>query len=210
MTADPQAVPLLDELDPERCYLTWKITVQTAADPERLRDVFLFVSEDCTVGVVRRLVDGTPQPVPLDSGVPRPSTTPTAADFLAPGPVAAAGVMEAPFSGGLAPAEPSGSNGSTGTPLDRPWLPPLKRERPRKWAVSLLFRGPDRTPGSGLMRCSLTTWLAWRANWRSSPTTSRASRKLRDGPLAACAGSSAAGQPADPGHDARVADGPRR
>ena len=68
VTADPQAVPLLDELDPERCYLSWIITVRTDAELERLRDVFLFVSEDSTVHVERRLVDGTFVPVPLDSG----------------------------------------------------------------------------------------------------------------------------------------------
>src|SRR5208337_3782586 len=38
VTTDPQAVPLLDELDPERCYLSWIITVRTDAEPERLRD----------------------------------------------------------------------------------------------------------------------------------------------------------------------------
>ena len=123
VTADPKAVPLLDELDPERCYLTWKITVQTDADPERLRDVFLFVSEDCKVGVERRLADGTTLPVPLDSGLPGPSVTPTAADFLAPGPVAAAGSMEIPSFGGLAAAEPSSTNGAqtaAGSPLAAP------------------------------------------------------------------------------------------
>ena len=51
VTTDPRAVPLLDELDPERCYLSWTITVRTDAEPERLRDVFLFVSEDSNVHI---------------------------------------------------------------------------------------------------------------------------------------------------------------
>ena len=67
VTTDPQAVPLLDELDPERCYLSWTITVRTDAEPERLRDVFLFVSEDSNVHIERRLVDGTLVPVPSRS-----------------------------------------------------------------------------------------------------------------------------------------------
>jgi two-component system, chemotaxis family, sensor kinase CheA len=67
VTTDPQAVPLLDELDPERCYLSWTITVRTDAEPERLRDVFLFVSEDSNVHIERRLVDGTSVPVPLNA-----------------------------------------------------------------------------------------------------------------------------------------------
>jgi two-component system, chemotaxis family, sensor kinase CheA len=67
VTTDPQAVPLLDELDPERCYLSWTITVRTDAEPERLRDVFLFVSEDSNVHIECRLVDGTSVPVPLNA-----------------------------------------------------------------------------------------------------------------------------------------------
>jgi two-component system chemotaxis sensor kinase CheA len=83
VTTDPQAVPLLDELDPERCYLNWKVTIRTDADPDRLRDVFLFLTEDSAVRVQRRLVDGTLVPVPLDSGSKQPSPTLEAADFLA-------------------------------------------------------------------------------------------------------------------------------
>ncbi len=112
LTTDPQAVPLLDELDPERCYLSWTITVRTDAEPERLRDVFLFVSEDSTVHVERRLVDGTLVPVPLDSDAQQPGITPAAADFLAPSPESGAGSIAAPaLAGGLAAADPSTSNG---------------------------------------------------------------------------------------------------
>src|SRR5271157_4526009 len=120
VTTDPQAVPLLDELDPERCYLSWTITVRTDAEPERLRDVFLFVSEDSNVHVERRLVDGTSVPVPLDSGDQQPGVTSTAADFLAPSPTSGAGSIAAPsLAGGLAAADPSTSNGTrtvAGTP----------------------------------------------------------------------------------------------
>jgi len=113
VTTDPQAVPLLDELDPERCYLSWIITVRTDAEPERLRDVFLFVSEDSNVHVERRLVDGTSLPVPLDSGDQQPGITPTAADFLAPIPASGAGAIAVPsLAGGLAAADPSTSNGA--------------------------------------------------------------------------------------------------
>ena len=113
VTTDPQAVPLLDELDPERCYLSWTITVRTDAEPERLRDVFLFVSEDSTVHVERRLADGTLVPVPLDAGVPQPGIIPAAADFLAPSPASGAGPIAAPsLAGGLAAADPSTSNGA--------------------------------------------------------------------------------------------------
>lgn len=113
VTTDPQAVPLLDDLDPERCYLSWIITVRTDAEPERLRDVFLFVSEDSTVHVERRLVDGTVVPVPLDSGAQQPGITPAAADFLAPSPASGAGSIAAQaLAGGLVAADPSTSNGA--------------------------------------------------------------------------------------------------
>ncbi|MBV8309991.1 MAG: chemotaxis protein CheA, partial [Planctomycetaceae bacterium] len=113
VTTDPQAVPLLDELDPERCYLSWTITVRTDAEPERLRDVFLFVSEDSNVHIERRLVDGTSVPVPLDSGDQQPGITPTAADFLAPSPESGVGSIAAPaLAGGLAAADPSTFNGA--------------------------------------------------------------------------------------------------
>ena len=115
VTTDPRAVPLLDELDPERCYLSWTITVRTDAEPERLRDVFLFVAEDSTVHVERRLVDGTLVPVPLDSDDQQPgiTITPAAADFLAPSPESGAGSIAAPaLAGGLAAVDPSTFNGA--------------------------------------------------------------------------------------------------
>src|SRR4029077_7189644 len=47
-----------------RCYLNWTITLATEADPERLRDVFLFVSEDSKVEVERRAADGSMEKLP--------------------------------------------------------------------------------------------------------------------------------------------------
>ncbi len=111
VTTDPQAVPLLDELDPERCYMSWIITVRTDAEPERLRDVFLFVSEDSKVHVERRLGDGTVVPVALDSGDQQPRMLPTAADFLAPSPASGVGATAAPsLARDSAAADPSTSS----------------------------------------------------------------------------------------------------
>src|SRR5579875_1351603 len=55
---DPQEVPALDELDPERCYLTWTITVETDAGPDRIHEVFLFFTEDSLVSIERRTEQG--------------------------------------------------------------------------------------------------------------------------------------------------------
>jgi two-component system chemotaxis sensor kinase CheA len=109
VTTDPQAVPLLDELDPECCYLKWKITIRTDADLERLRDVFLFLTEDSAVRVQRRVVDGTLVPVPLDSGSKQPDTTLEAADFLAAGSATEATSITA---SSVAATDRSTSNGS--------------------------------------------------------------------------------------------------
>ena len=49
IVTDPDAVPPLDQIDPERCYLSWTITVKTDASPERLNEAFLFFAEDSTV-----------------------------------------------------------------------------------------------------------------------------------------------------------------
>ena len=60
---DPEAVPILDDLDPERCYLSWTIHLETAADVGQIREVFLFFSEDSTVAIDRRGEDGAWIPV---------------------------------------------------------------------------------------------------------------------------------------------------
>jgi len=45
--ASQAAVPRLEELDPERCYISWDMLLTTAAGREAIRDVFIFV-EDCS------------------------------------------------------------------------------------------------------------------------------------------------------------------
>ncbi len=113
VTADQQAVPLLGEIDPERCYLSWNITLHTDANLERLRDVFLFVSEDSTVRVERRLADGTFVTVSLAADDQRPSSVPAAADFLAPGPSFPAESATTPAPGGvMAATDAASSNGA--------------------------------------------------------------------------------------------------
>lgn len=51
VTTDPDEIPSLAELDPERCFFTWNIELETAVGPDRLDDVFLFVAEDSTVTI---------------------------------------------------------------------------------------------------------------------------------------------------------------
>ena len=58
VATDPDAVPTLDEIDPERCYLGWRIEIETDASAERLDDVFLFMAEDSELVIERRLASG--------------------------------------------------------------------------------------------------------------------------------------------------------
>ena len=55
---DPEAVPPLHEIDPERCYLGWTIHLETSAELDRIREVFLFFTEDSTVTIERRASEG--------------------------------------------------------------------------------------------------------------------------------------------------------
>jgi two-component system chemotaxis sensor kinase CheA len=64
ITTDPELVPLLDQLDAERCYLTWTIAVWTSAVPDRLDEVFLFFAEDSTVTIEQRTADGNLERLP--------------------------------------------------------------------------------------------------------------------------------------------------
>ncbi len=72
VATDPDLVPPLDELDPERCYLKWWVEVDTDAPPERLSDVFLFLAEDSTVTIERLGLDGTVEELPS----PQPPSAP--------------------------------------------------------------------------------------------------------------------------------------
>ena len=64
VSTDSELVPPLDELDPERCYLVWRIEVQTTASRDRLDDVFLFMTDDSSVSMEWKGPDGTFGPLP--------------------------------------------------------------------------------------------------------------------------------------------------
>jgi two-component system chemotaxis sensor kinase CheA len=58
LKTDPDVVPVLEELDPERCYLTWTITVSTSVEAARIHEVFLFFNEDSTLSIEERTGSG--------------------------------------------------------------------------------------------------------------------------------------------------------
>jgi two-component system chemotaxis sensor kinase CheA len=48
---DTAAIPPLGEMDPERCYLGWNMVLTTAAAAEAIRDVFIFIEDDCELAI---------------------------------------------------------------------------------------------------------------------------------------------------------------
>ena len=50
---DTDAIPALSEIDAEHCYLAWDMALTTAAAPDAIRDVFIFVEDDCELTIER-------------------------------------------------------------------------------------------------------------------------------------------------------------
>lgn len=48
-----ETIPLLAEIDPERCYLAWDLLLLTTVDPLELRDPFIFVEDDSVIEIDR-------------------------------------------------------------------------------------------------------------------------------------------------------------
>jgi len=42
-----ECVPRIEELEPERCYVWWEIDLETTSTVDVIRDIFIFVSDDC-------------------------------------------------------------------------------------------------------------------------------------------------------------------
>jgi two-component system chemotaxis sensor kinase CheA len=113
VATDPNLVPPLDEIDPERCYLVWRIEVETDAAPERLDDVFLFIAVDSTVTVERETAEGDLTPLP-----PPPTIAVSPTPAPPPEPPAPAMAMPPVPPGGAPPRVPApaaaGGPGPTG------------------------------------------------------------------------------------------------
>lgn len=51
VAASMEELPPLQDLDPERCYVTWEILLTTRATADAIRDVFIFVEDTCQVRI---------------------------------------------------------------------------------------------------------------------------------------------------------------
>jgi len=62
VSVDTSAVPPLAAMDPESCYLGWDLTLETGAAVEAIRDVFIFIEDDCELRIEPVRVPGTAEP----------------------------------------------------------------------------------------------------------------------------------------------------
>jgi two-component system chemotaxis sensor kinase CheA len=85
VTADLDALPSYQAMDPKRCYLSWSLCLLSNAPETAIREVFEWLNADCEL----TLTAGT--------STPAPASTQTAA--VAPAPVAAAADATAPAAG---------------------------------------------------------------------------------------------------------------
>jgi two-component system chemotaxis sensor kinase CheA len=44
-------IPELDEIDPEKCYLTWDVILKTEKGTDAIKDVFIFVDDQCEITI---------------------------------------------------------------------------------------------------------------------------------------------------------------
>ncbi|MGA7155368.1 MAG: chemotaxis protein CheA [Acidobacteriaceae bacterium] len=49
--ADTRAIPSLEMIDPEQCYLSWEMILSTAAPRTTLQDVFIFIEGSCELSI---------------------------------------------------------------------------------------------------------------------------------------------------------------
>ncbi len=69
---DTAAVPPLGVMDPERCYLGWDMVLTTAAPPEAIRDIFIFIEGECALAIEPVASPGAERP---QTQVPDPKAT---------------------------------------------------------------------------------------------------------------------------------------
>ncbi len=120
IATDPALVPPLEQLDPERCYLTWTIQVKTAAAPERISEAFLFFAEDSALSISRLAPDGKLVPVRLASSGPEEAAAaapPLGFENAAPAaPSPGASRARSPGASRSAPVAGNGARAAAGPP----------------------------------------------------------------------------------------------
>jgi two-component system chemotaxis sensor kinase CheA len=86
---DDAAVPLLDDLQPEESYLSWRLRLHTVSDEAALREVFEFVEDDCELEIVPADPASLFQPLPVFEAAAEPAVGPAGVEAEAPATAAA-------------------------------------------------------------------------------------------------------------------------
>jgi two-component system chemotaxis sensor kinase CheA len=63
--ANTDGIPFLGEVDPEACYTFWDIILTTSQDINAIRDVFIFVEDDCEL-IIEKIDDGMQNDAEVD------------------------------------------------------------------------------------------------------------------------------------------------
>ncbi|MGY3605170.1 MULTISPECIES: chemotaxis protein CheA [unclassified Bradyrhizobium] len=88
-------VPLLDELEPEDCYLKWDVTLHSGCDKDAIDDVFMFVQDEMKLTLVPlaqveraaptfAMAEAEPVAPPVPAPAPTASSVPAAAEPATP------------------------------------------------------------------------------------------------------------------------------
>jgi two-component system chemotaxis sensor kinase CheA len=83
MRASMAAVPPLEELDPERCYISWELVLATTAGRDAIRDVFIFVEDSCELVIEPILEQISVSASSATAPTPGISSAPSAAELTA-------------------------------------------------------------------------------------------------------------------------------
>ncbi len=76
---DASALPPLSELDPEDCYLSWDLHLQSGVSRSQIDDIFDWVEDDCDLAIMPILPEGAAAAGPAEAATPPPAATPDAA-----------------------------------------------------------------------------------------------------------------------------------
>jgi len=71
LRADTSSIPAIAEIEPERCYLAWQMTLTAAAGRDKVRDVFIFVEDSCQL-----TIEAASSALPPSADPPSPSPAP--------------------------------------------------------------------------------------------------------------------------------------
>jgi two-component system chemotaxis sensor kinase CheA len=67
LTAHADSLPAFEELDAEQCYIWWEIDLLSEASEQAIRDVFVFVANECRLEIQQVIDDRGPGPVRVSS-----------------------------------------------------------------------------------------------------------------------------------------------